>query len=84
MTHPKKHQHTYPMRDVASVGRLNGGYPLVEGEDWYASLWGIGQGGLGMYSGVDMDAPNSQENESAESSGTAAPTGGTGQAAGTM
>ena len=88
MTHPKKHQHKYPIRDIATIGRLGGGYPLIEGEDWYTSLYGVGQGGLGQYTGTDTDAPNGEENENAESSGdsgAAAPaTSGTGPAMGAM
>ena len=73
MTHPKKHQHRYPMRDVATAGRYQGTIIPAPG-DWYTSMWGIGDGGLGHYTGVDMDAPTGQENESAESNEAAAPT----------
>jgi hypothetical protein len=82
MAHPKKHQHEYPMRDVATAGRLEGTL-LPAATSWYNSLWGVGDGMLSTYTGVDMDAPTGQENESAESSEPASATStGAGAAAG--
>lgn len=75
------------MRDIATVGRLNGGYPLVEGSDWYASLWGLGFGGLGQYTGQSLDAPYGDENESVgndQDTNPAPSTTGAGPATGTM
>ena len=82
MAHPKKQQHKDPMRDIATVGRLEGTL-LPAAVSWYNSMWGVGDGALSTYTGVDMDAPNGQENESVESSEPASATStGAGAAAG--
>ena len=73
MPYSKKKQHSYPMRDVATAGRYEGTIIPAPG-DWSSMKWGIGDGGLGTYTGVDMDTPTGQENESAESNEAAAPT----------
>ena len=82
MAYPKKQQHKYPMRDVATAGRLEGTEVTPAGH-WYTSLWGLEEGKLGKFTGIDMDAPIDQENENAESSEPASATStGAGAAAG--
>ena len=79
MSHPKKSQHNYPYRDVATAGRLEGTM-IPAAKNWWASMFGISDQGLSTYSGVDMDAPTGQENERVESNEPASATS-TGQGA---
>jgi hypothetical protein len=96
--HPKKHQHKKhhhkvrdkeTIKDNAVVGRLGGGYPVL-GRDWHDDMYGIVTGGgLGYYTGTDIDAPTAQgeeweSNAGAESSEPSAPTGGVAGAAATV
>jgi len=86
MTFLKKHQHHQKPKDVATVGRLGGGYPVPAPGDWYQDLYGVGFTGVGNYSGSDMDATSSQgtDSDDAGNSGAAATGSATGGAAGPM
>ena len=82
MSYPKKSQHNYPYRDVATAGRLEGTL-IPSAKNWWASKFAISGQGLSTYSGVDMDAPIGQENQSDGSNEPASATStGPGAAAG--
>jgi len=85
MTFLTEHQHHQKRKDVATVGRLGGGFP-VPALDWYQDLYGVGFTGVGNYSGSDMDATSSQgtDSDDAGNSGAAATGSATGGAAGPM
>jgi hypothetical protein len=81
----KEYQHHIKRKDVATVGRLGGGYP-VPASDWYQDSYGVGFTGVGNYSGSDMDATSSQgmDSDDAGNSGAAATGATTGGTAGSM
>jgi hypothetical protein len=56
MSRPKKHQRRYPMRDVYLLVRYQGAMIHARATG-ILTLWGIGDGGLGRYAGVDMRRP---------------------------
>ena len=79
MTHLKKHQHYIKRKDVATVGRLGGGYPVYGALDWYQDLYGVGLTGVGNYGGSDID---STSNQGTDNDGTDSGAAATGDAAG--
>lgn len=84
MTHLKKWQHKLPRKDVATVGRLGGGFP-VPGTDWYQDLYGVGSAGVGSYADGNMDQTSSQGTDNdAGATGESTGAGATGGAAGPM
>jgi len=80
MTHPKKKQFSLPKRDVATVGRIGGGFPLpIDIDDSYQMLYGVGSGGIAGSSQLDVD---SNQNQGMDNDDTGGGTGATGNAAG--
>lgn len=80
MSFLKKHQYHLKHKDVATVGRLGGGYPVFGAMDWYQDLYGVGSTGMGNYSGSDMDSTSSQGTDSDDAGNSGS--GATGDAAG--
>jgi len=81
MTHPEKDHRQFAIRrkDVATVGRLGGGYP-VPAIDWMQALYGIGFTGVGRYYGTNIDHTSNQGTDSDDADSTT--TEATGDAAG--
>jgi len=84
MPHTKKSQHKIPRKDVATVGRLGGGFP-VPATDYYQDLYAVGSTGVGSYVDGNMDQTSSQGTDNdAGSTGDSTGAGATGGAAGPM
>ena len=75
MTHLKKHQHHIKRKDVATVGRLGGGYPVYGALDWYRDLYGVGLTGVGNYGGSNIDSTSNQGTDNDDTGSGAAATG---------
>ena len=71
----KKYQHHIKRKDVATIGRLGGGYPVSKALDWYQDLYGVGFTGVGNYGGSNMDSTSSQGTDSDDTNSGAEATG---------